>query len=170
MPKKPTNSRLDKLFEGIDGEVTDPPKKKDGKVTGRLTDKKGATRTQKTQLRQSTRTSPLSQSSALPPVEPIAIAQRGSANTPANMSLAFQMDSRSWATLQVVDETSTHDWNQNEQMLVKQVTDQLSQALEHARLFQETRSRAEELAILNEMGRELTTLLDVKKIAATIYK
>ncbi len=112
----------------------------------------------------------LTQTGALPPLESVSIARRGGADTPSSMSLAFQMDSRNWATLQVVDEIAGRSWDQNEQLLVRQVTDQLSQALENARLFQETRSRAEELAVLNEMGRELTGLLNIEAIAGAVYK
>jgi len=54
------------------------------------------------------------------------------------MSLAFRTDENNWATLRVVDETEPRTWAMEEQMLVKQVTDQLSLALENARLFQET--------------------------------
>ncbi len=75
------------------------------------------------------------------------------------MSLAFQAGQESWATLQVLDEAEQRKWTQDEQLLVKQVADQLSLALENARLFQETQSRAEELSVLNEMGRELSTKL-----------
>src|SRR5215208_15573 len=69
----------------------------------------------------------------------------------STMSLAFQSGQDSWATLQVMDETEQRKWSQDEQLLVKQVADQLSLALENARLFKETQARAEELAVLNEM-------------------
>src|SRR6266487_4501316 len=90
-------------------------------------------------------------------------------NSPA-MSLAFQMGQNNWATLQVMDETDQRKWSQDEQLLVKQVADQLSLALENAQLFQETQSRAEELTVLNEMGNELSTKLDPKSIAEVIFK
>jgi len=86
------------------------------------------------------------------------------------MSLAFQTGQNNWATLQVVDETDQRQWSQDEQLLVKQVADQLSLALENAQLFQETQSRAEELVILNELGNELATKLDPKPIAEAVYK
>ena len=88
----------------------------------------------------------------------------------SKMSLAFQSGQNAWATLQVVDETQDRHWSPDEQLLVKQVTDQLSLALENARLFQETQSRAEELAVLNEMGNDLSTLLDPKAIAEVVHK
>ena len=86
------------------------------------------------------------------------------------MSLAFQAGQDSWATLQVLDETEQRKWSQDEQLLVKQVADQLSLALENARLFQETQSRAEELSVLNEMGRELSTKLEPTAIAEVVYR
>jgi PAS domain S-box-containing protein len=86
------------------------------------------------------------------------------------MSLAFQAGQNSWATLQVMDESDGRTWSQDEQLLVKQVADQLSLALENARLFQETQTRAEELSVLNEMGRELSTKLDTTAIAEVVYR
>jgi len=86
------------------------------------------------------------------------------------MSLAFQAGQNSWATLQVLDESEQRTWSQDEQLLVKQVADQLSLALENARLFQETQTRAEELSVLNEMGRELSTKLEVMAIAEVVYR
>jgi hypothetical protein len=86
------------------------------------------------------------------------------------MSLAFQSGLDSWATLQILDETEPRVWSQDEQLLVKQVADQLSLALENTRLFQETQSRAEELSVLNEMGRELSTKLDPIAIAEVVYR
>src|SRR5919108_3118034 len=86
------------------------------------------------------------------------------------MSLAFQAGQNAWATLQVLDESDERTWSQDEQLLVKQVADQLSLALENARLFQETQARAEELSVLNEMGRELSTKLEVNAIAEVVYR
>jgi len=88
----------------------------------------------------------------------------------SSLSLAFQAGQNSWATLQVMDEAEPRTWSQDEQLLVKQVADQLSLALENARLFQETQSRAEELSVLNEMGRELASKLDPAAIAEIVYR
>ncbi len=86
------------------------------------------------------------------------------------MSLAFQAGQDSWATLQVMDEAEQRQWSQDEQLLVKQVADQLSLALENARLFQESQARAEELSVLNEMGRELAAQLETTAIADVVYR
>ncbi|HMA07062.1 MAG TPA: GAF domain-containing protein, partial [Ramlibacter sp.] len=93
------------------------------------------------------------------------------ADSTGSMSLAFRRDEKNWATLRVVDDSASHAWAQEEQLLVKQVADQLSLALENARLFQETK-RAEEalkrqneyLAAAAEIGRLVTSTLDLNTI------
>lgn len=171
MPKKPTSKRLDKLFENIEQESVDPAAKQDKKKPPRPGERKlPISAAHAVPTRPLPRTSALPQTGALEPAETVAIAQHGGDGAPSSMSLAFQLDNRNWATLQVVDEAVEREWDTNEQQLVKQVTEQLTQALENARLFQETRSRAEELAVLNEMGRELTSLFSVDSIAEAVYK
>ncbi|HSL29729.1 MAG TPA: GAF domain-containing protein [Anaerolineales bacterium] len=106
------------------------------------------------------------------PVEstrPIEVVSRRS-QPASGLSLAFQAGQDSWATLQVLDEATERQWTQDEQLLVKQVADQLSLALENARLFQETQTRAEELSVLNEMARELSAKLEVSAIAGVVYR
>ena len=112
--------------------------------------------------------------------QPKSLALRSEDTTPTSpaitdasgtMSLAFRRDQNSWATLRVVDDTASHAWAKEEQLLVKQVADQLSLALENARLFQETK-RAEEalkrqneyLAAAAEIGRLVTSTLDLNTI------
>ncbi|HLO13923.1 MAG TPA: GAF domain-containing protein, partial [Anaerolineales bacterium] len=156
MPKKkPIDKRLKNLFEDI--------KPEQAPAESRPASNKRA-----------------SQEKTLPPIEaksepvtrarrPMEVASHTSLSDSV-MSLAFQAGQNSWATLQVSDETGDRTWTQDEQLLVKQVADQLSLALENAGLFQETQSRAEELGVLNEMGRELSTKLEVFAIAEVIYR
>ena len=154
MPKKkPIDKRLKNLFEDVKPEQapaeTRPASSKRASV---------ASPTQPVAPRQS--------EIARQPVEMVShITQRESV-----MTLAFQAGQNSWATLQVMDEAEQRQWSQDEQLLVKQVADQLSLALENARLFQETQRRAEELTVLNELGNELSTKLDATGIADVIYK
>jgi PAS domain S-box-containing protein len=166
MPKKPTSNRLDDLFDGMQDESAKPEKKSVKKTTVRPAEKKPLA---SLPAKPATRASTPVQTRALPPLEAVSVAQHGGSGNPSSMSLAFQMDSRNWATLQVVDETAAREWDSDEQLLVKQVVDQLSQALENARLFQEIRSRAEELTVLNEMGSKLASLLSIEAIAEAIY-
>ena len=87
------------------------------------------------------------------------------------ISLAFQQDPKTWATLRVTAESASHVWSGEEQLLVKQVADQLSLALENARLFQETRQaqdslqkQNERLSAAAEIGRLVTSTLDLDTI------
>ncbi|MBV6395551.1 MAG: Sensor histidine kinase RcsC [Anaerolineales bacterium] len=169
MPKKPPSNRLDKLFENIGQEDSAPSETPERNPPARADRKKSPPRPPKTPKPAARSTQP-AQASALPPLETAGFSQPAAQAAPGVMSLGLQLDEKTWATLEVVDEDSLRVWDENDELLVRQVTDQLSQALENARLFQETQTRAEELAILNEMGRELTTLLDPESIAACVYK
>ncbi len=172
MPKKQTSKRLDDLFEDLQDEKSKPSAREKRKPAPRPVEKKASTAvpTRPVAIKAPSRPAPEPKPRALTPAEPAAITRRGGEGTPSSLSLAFQMDNRNWATLQVVDEAASRTWAPDEQLLVKQVVDQLSQALESARLFQETRSRAEELSVLNEMGRELTSFFKVESIAEVIYR
>jgi PAS domain S-box-containing protein len=154
MPKKkPIDRRLKNLFEDINPEQT--PAELNPALSKRAPEEKDLQQAEAKPFSKEGRTleiaGPLSTSSSA-------------------LSLAFQTGQNAWATLQVMDEAEQRSWSQDEQLLVKQVADQLSLALENARLFQETQSRAEELSVLNEMGRELSTKLDPAAIAEVVYR
>ncbi len=77
----------------------------------------------------------------------------------SSYSLNFQTGTQDWSTLRVLDETQQRNWTPDEQLLIKQVIDQLSLALENARLFQETqqalestRYRAEAENLINDIA------------------
>ena len=159
MSKRNIHKRLEHIFDDVPTEAVKPPKpvKKPPVGTGMLTLPKASPTRPRT--RQPKPLTPrLEESPAL-------------ADTSGTISLAFRKDEKSWATLRVVDETASHAWAQEEQLLVKQVADQLSLALENARLFQETK-RAEEalkrqneyLAAAAEIGRLVTSTLDLNTI------
>ena len=154
MPKKkPIDKRLKNLFEDVRPEQT--PAELKPASSKRAPEEKSL--------------QPADGNPAAKPQRTVELARPASQSASA-LSLAFQAGQNSWATLQVVDESEPRTWNQDEQLLVKQVADQLSLALENARLFQETQSRAEELSVLNEMGRELSTKLEVAAIAEVVYR
>ncbi len=89
--------------------------------------------------------------------------------TPTSLALPFRLEADKWSLLEVVS-PQERTWTQDEQMLVRQVADQLSLALENARLFQQTQQQAQELAILNEMGQQLSAQLDIEGIVSTVHK
>ncbi len=71
--------------------------------------------------------------------------------------------------LEFIDE-NRQQWSNEEQQLVKEVALQLSLALETAYLFQQTESQAWELEVLNNMGRDLSELLEIENILQIIHK
>lgn len=154
--KKPVAKRLNKLFENIKPEDTASEVQR---APGEL--KSEGVRTQ-----------------PQPTMEP---AQRDALHTrkldivsPAqrsrdSLALAFQTGQNDWATLQVVDDSNQRKWSPDDEILVRQVADQLSLALENARLFQETQTRAAELAVLNEVGQALAATLNIKQITEITY-
>jgi GAF domain-containing protein len=89
--------------------------------------------------------------------------------TPSTLlSAAFRTDERNWATLKVVDESKQRTWGAEEQTLVKQVVDQLSLALENARLFQEAQRRAREMTALADVAREISATLELQQVMERI--
>ncbi len=160
MSKKNTSKRLEHLFDDLEKEDTRPPRqvKRPPAGTSMLTLPKGPLTRPRLQKPKSITPRPDDTGATL-------------ADNTGTISLAFRKDEKNWATLRVVDETASHAWAQEEQMLVKQVADQLSLALENARLFQETK-RAEEtlkrqneyLAAAAEIGRLVTSTLDLNTI------
>jgi PAS domain S-box-containing protein len=169
MPKKRIDNRLDQLFEGIKQEETvappsSPVTKKPARSTPRpepVTRPEHPARTERPKVHGT---------GMLPSLDSISLADAGSSGAPSTLAVAFPIDQHNWATLQIVDEKRKAAWDDEEKALVKQVTDQLTLALENAHLFQETQKRAEELAVLNEMARSLSSLLDVTEIGETINR
>jgi PAS domain S-box-containing protein len=168
MPKKPKkiDNRLKKLFQDIRPDEA-PSKREQAEVTPeapRIPDTKPARASVKSAPRPKT----TRRQTAVLETKPVAItsADKG---TPSSLSLAFPAGSQNWATLQILDETAPRAWSPDEQLLVKQVADQLSLALENAQLFQETKRRAEETAVLNDLGRSLASRLTLDQVIAEVY-
>lgn len=162
MPKKKQklDKRLDNLFEGIKpDEVSAPPHRT--AVPVEPPRHKPAHTPVKTEVRSGVSSAPVVRTQPL-------YLEEGSDSIPASLSLAFQMDQTSWATLHATDETSTRNWSTDEQLLVKQVTDQLSLALENARLFQETQKRADQLALINRIVTRASATLETRRNLAEI--
>ncbi|MDK1080069.1 MAG: response regulator [Anaerolineae bacterium] len=161
MSKKKLNNRLDKLFGDFDKEPEAKSKrsKKNGTKppqSSKLTVKEQPTNFGTRDL------SILKETSTIP------AGNRKSSS--AMLSTAFRTDENSWATLKVIDELEERKWGTEEQLLIKQVADQLSQALENARLFQETQRSAEEQAALNAVLAAANQSIDIKEILSIVLK
>jgi len=58
---------------------------------------------------------------------------------------------------------------EEDQVMLVGLAGQIASAMESARLFEQTQTRAEELTVLEEMGRALTTMLDADTVFESIY-
>lgn len=163
MPKKPKiDKRLDQLFKDIQPEENVSKTKRSSKV-----ETEAATHTDLMPVQQKTEAvvspKPVKKhTAALLPHEAL-IAQ--SDQSGSSYSINFQSGNRDWSTLRVLDETQQRNWTPDEQLLIKQVIDQLSLALENARLFQETqqalestRYRAEAENLINDIATDFLNI------------
>lgn len=131
MPKKkPIAKRLDKLFDDIKHE--EPSATPAAGVPKRAPEERARAVETKAAPRRAR---------ALEPTKPLS-------QTETVLALEFQTAPDTWVTLQALDETNQRNWTDEDQLLVRQVTDQLTLALENARLFQETQRSESELRAL----------------------
>ena len=68
-----------------------------------------------------------------------------------------------------IQSTEEDAFSQEDITSLQTLADQLANAIENARLFEQTEIRAEELAILNEMARAFTQTLDIEQLINTAY-
>jgi GAF domain-containing protein len=61
-------------------------------------------------------------------------------------------------------------YRQSDLALLDGIGNYVAVALDNARLYEQTRIRAEELAILNDMGRALTAQVDVESLTESVYE
>lgn len=180
MPKKPKiNKRLDDLFKDVQPEQNAQETKPKPKV-------------QKEAEAQPS-PAPITNPSPASPPDPKPVARTRSASTPvktmrrtgtltlpgdlispapmsdkaSSYATSIQLSEDEWATLRLVDE-SQRTFSTDEQLLIQQVTDQLSLALENARLFQETQRRAQELSIVNQVVSAASSSLELQNTLQSI--
>ena len=93
------------------------------------------------------------------PQELLGIDQNIESNT---ITLPFRTGTDKWSVLEVVSPADKGTWSEDDQLLAKQVTDQLSLALENALLLNETQQRNAELATLNEIIGSASQTLEIE--------
>ncbi|MFN8398836.1 MAG: GAF domain-containing protein [Anaerolineales bacterium] len=164
MPKKPKiNKRLDDLFKDVKPEETAKGRAPKPKVQKEAPPPlsmdpqpapapKAASTPVKTTRRQ---TGMLALPNKL-------IARDNAVDAKSSYATTIQLGEEEWATLRLVDNEKERSFSTDEQLLIRQVTDQLSLALENARLFQETQRRAQELEIVNKVVAAAAGSLDLQ--------
>jgi GAF domain-containing protein len=162
MSKKKINNRLDKLFENIDKE----PEPNQATLPEESPKKAHRPTFLISTVGESPK--PVVDADSLSLAEKMAAPENIGQTSSTMLSTAFRTDERNWATLRVVDEYEQRTWGAEEQLLVKQVADQLSLALENARLFQEAQRRAREMTALAEVAREISATLELQQVMERI--
>lgn len=74
---------------------------------------------------------------------------------PTRLAVPIHIPDQADALLEIIDEDSERRWSEEDRRLVAEIADQLSLALENARLFQAQQRRAEELSVLHRVSLEL---------------
>ncbi len=162
MSNKRIRKRLEEVFDDISASAGEKPTVKSQRQPPRPGETKTGPRSRRAEKGA---TSPRASEP-----RPSQSAEETIAPAATSLALPFRVTTDSWATLEIPAPEQGLAWSQDEQLLVKQVVDQLSLALENARLFQQTQQQASELQILNEMGRELSTQLDISGVVQIVYR
>ncbi len=89
---------------------------------------------------------------------------------PSTLTIPVILQEQAKGLLEIVDEDPQRQWTDDERRLVEQVADQLSLALENARLFQAEQQRASELDKLVELSRLISQNLDLEEVYSTAHR
>jgi len=81
------------------------------------------------------------------------------------MTIPFQTGD-DWNLIQLEKEAHQH-WKKEDQLLVKQIVDQLGLALQNAHLFGETQKSAGQMASVAEIATKITSILDLQPLIET---
>jgi GAF domain-containing protein/CheY-like chemotaxis protein len=93
----------------------------------------------------------------------------GSTDSPGALAVPVNLQDQALGLLEIVDETPGRLWSEDELRLVEEIADQLSLALENARLFEAQQLRAQEMAELHNISLELAQQqLDLEFVLDTI--
>jgi len=180
MSKKPKiDKRLDKLFKGInpeerDSKPNDSSNARKNKSLPLADSSRAPEQNLKPAQKKTEAVSPPKQirhhMPTLLSADSIITQEQDIESTTSTYSVNIQTGYQDWATLRVLDETNTRQWTPDEELLVKQVSDQLSLALENARLFQEAQERAEELSLINRVVSTLTDATNLQEALHAVIK
>ncbi len=72
--------------------------------------------------------------------------------------------------LDLLETDEPRQWTEDEVALVQAISDQVGLALENARLFADTRRRAEQMATVNRIGLSINSDLDLRGVLGALYE
>jgi signal transduction histidine kinase/CheY-like chemotaxis protein/uncharacterized protein YigA (DUF484 family) len=126
--------------------------------------------------------SPWTSQSELSLLNNVTISQAGDSENPAVLITPLRMRDQQSAIIEILDASTERKWTQDDRLLIQEIANQLSLALENAQLYstiqkelrervraeEETLRRNKELSILNQIGQRLTKLVGQEEIFDTI--
>ncbi len=100
--------------------------------------------------------------------DPSLIITQGNKESPSTLSVPFRAG-ENWNVIELAEGDHRH-WNEDDQNLVTQVTDQLTLALQNAYLFEQTRKSAEQLESVAEISSRISTILNLDILLKTVVQ
>jgi len=91
-----------------------------------------------------------------------------SADAPAALAVPVDVQEHSLGLLEIIDDSPNRSWSENDQRLVEQVADQLSLALENARLFQNTQAALARTEALFQVGQSAIAFESLTKLLQSV--
>lgn len=109
-------------------------------------------------------------------VQQEAVLTPAGSSDPAAIAIPFQLQENQSGVIELVDESTARRWNEEERLLILEVTDQLHLALENAQLYaaaqrelqdrikaeEEAERRTQELALINQVVSSVSASLDLR--------
>ncbi len=97
-----------------------------------------------------------------------AIAQATTPDLPATLAVPIELQGDTLGILEIIDDGLYRSWNDDELRLVEEIADQLSLALENARLFQETQISLARTEALYQVGQAAIALEDLDELLQSV--
>ncbi len=98
----------------------------------------------------------------------VTVAEAGPGSTSTYMSVPFP-SGEDWKLIQLEKE-APQKWNEDDQALVRQITDQLGLALRNAHLFGETQKSAQQMSAVAEIATSISSILDLQMLLETAVR
>jgi signal transduction histidine kinase/DNA-binding response OmpR family regulator/HAMP domain-containing protein/putative methionine-R-sulfoxide reductase with GAF domain len=98
------------------------------------------------------------------------VAAKAPDNGRSTLAAPLRLRDQPIGVISVEDIDEAEAWSEDAIALVEEVSEQVAQALESARLFEEARTRAQQQSVLSDLGRALSAQLDVDEILVAAYR
>ena len=98
------------------------------------------------------------------------VSTQGADNGRATLAAPLRLRDQAIGAIALEEHSPDRSWSRDEIDLVQEVSEQVAQALESARLFEEARTRAYEQSVLSDLGQALAAQLAADEVLAEAYR